>query len=136
MIVYVESNFLLELAYRQERSVSCGEMLRMARENAVRLVLPAFCVAEARATWRRRVSERQEFHSRFRYHLRGIARSERYRALNDQFEEISDALVSGTPCNRTPSSMSGLTAMGCKVIVNFDDAIAYLRNAFRTETQS
>lgn len=178
--------------------MSCREMQQLAQENAFRLVLPAFCVAEARATWRRRVAERQEFHSRFRYHLRGIARSERYRALNDQFEEISDALVSGGEDVRqgleaavsvaadvgevismtadiiklaygieliyslspqdalvlasvqshaeqhagpkcfvtqdvrdfaSEGVIRGLTAMGCKVIVNFDDAVAYIKNA-------
>jgi predicted nucleic acid-binding protein len=95
VIVYVETNFLLELAYLQEQLGSCEGILRLAREKSITLVLPAFCVAEARATWRRRVSERQEFHSKFRVHLRDITRSEPYRALKAQFQEILDALVSG-----------------------------------------
>jgi len=95
VIVYVETNFLLELAYLQERYGSCEEILRLARINAITLVMPAFCVAEARSTWRRRVSERQEFHRAFKVHLRTITRSEPYRALKDEFEEISEALASG-----------------------------------------
>ena len=41
MIVYVETNFLLELAYLQERCASCDEILRLANTGAINLVLPA-----------------------------------------------------------------------------------------------
>jgi predicted nucleic acid-binding protein len=205
VIVYVETNFLLELAYLQERYESCEEILRLAKENAITLVLPAFCAAEARSVWRRRVSDRQEFHQAFKVHLRTIARSEPYRALKDEFEEMSDALVSGgedvrhgleaavsvaadfgevisltahiinlayaieltyslspqdalvlasvqlhaeqhagpkcfvTQDVRDFSSqvvIRDLTAKGCKVIVNFDDALAHIKNALRLEGES
>jgi predicted nucleic acid-binding protein len=198
VIVYVETNFLLELAYLQERYGSCEEILRLARDNAITLVLPAFCVAEARSTWRRRVSDRQEFHRAFKVHLRTITRSEPYRALKDEFEEISEALASGgeevrrgleaavsvaadfeevismnadilnlayaieltyslspqdalvlasvqshadqhagPKCFVTQDVgdfskqvvIRDLTAVGCKVIVNFDDAVAYIKSA-------
>jgi len=205
VIVYVETNFLLELAYLQERSGSCAEILRLAEDRSISLVLPAFCAAEARATWRRRVSDRQEFHSQLREHVRGIVRSAPYRALKDQFEQLLDALVSGGQDVRhgleaavsvvadagEVISLNGniinlayaieliyslspqdalvlasvqshaehhagpkcfitqdvrdfsqqvvfrdLTAMGCKVIVNFDDAVAHIKNALGAKPES
>jgi hypothetical protein len=204
VIVYVETNFLLELAYLQERYRSCEEIVRLARENAITLVLPAFCAAEARGTWRRRVSDRQEFHQAFKVHLRTITRSEPYRALKDQFQEILDALASGgedvrqrleaavliasdtgeiismtEPVMRmaytielvsffspqdalvlasvlshaeeheglkcfvtqdvrdfaNPIVYRDLAARRCKVIVNFDDALAYIKNVLSLETE-
>jgi hypothetical protein len=203
VIVYVETNFLLELAYLQERCGSCEEILRLAKENAIALVLPAFCVAEARSTWRHRVSDRQEFHQAFKVHVRTITRSEPYRALKHQFQEILDALASGgedvrerleaavliasdagevipmtEPIMRMAYSIEldsflspqdalvlssvqshaeeheglkcfvtqdvrdfanpivyrDLAARQCKVLVNFDDALAYIKNVLSLET--
>jgi hypothetical protein len=205
VIVYVETNFLLELAYLQERCGSCEEILRLARENVITLVLPAFCVAEARSTWRRRVSDRQEFQRAFKVHLRTITRSEPYRELKDHFQQLLDALASGgedvrqrleaavllvsdvgeivpmtDPTMRTAYSIElvsflspqdalvlasvqshaekhegvkcfvtqdvrdfvdpviyrDLAARQCKVIVNFDDAVAHIKNVLRGKAES
>ena len=46
MIVYVESNFVLELAFLQEEYESCLELLHLAESQAMHLVLPAFSVGE------------------------------------------------------------------------------------------
>lgn len=95
MIVYVETNFLLELAYLQERCASCEEILDLARESAIVLLLPAFCAAEARATLHRRASERREFQESFQKHIREISRSEMFRGLDQQAKDIVAAFVSG-----------------------------------------
>ncbi|HEX8213826.1 MAG TPA: hypothetical protein VF584_26905 [Longimicrobium sp.] len=55
MIVYAESNFLLELAYLQEEHESCEEILALAESGRIRLLLPAFAVVEARMSGGRRV---------------------------------------------------------------------------------
>ena len=44
MIVYVESNFVLELAFLQEEYESCMELLRLAESRDIHLVLPAFSI--------------------------------------------------------------------------------------------
>ena len=95
MIVYVETNFLLELAYLQERWSRCEEILRLAKTGAIRLVVPAFCIAEARATSHRRASERQEFHVLLQKHIREISRSEPFRGLSEQSRDVVAALVAG-----------------------------------------
>ena len=40
MIVYVESNFILELAFDQDEASSCEDVLDLAEKGAISLVLP------------------------------------------------------------------------------------------------
>ena len=42
MNVYVESNFVLELAFLQEQSSSCEEILSLAEGGRIQLVLPGY----------------------------------------------------------------------------------------------
>jgi len=46
MIVYVESNFVLELAFLQEEYERCLELLRLAESQDIHLVLPAVSIGE------------------------------------------------------------------------------------------
>lgn len=101
MIVYVETNFLLELAYLQERRESCDEILRMAQTRQITLALPAFSAIEARVTWHRRALERRRLHSELEKHIREISRSEAFRSLNDQSKDVVAALVSGAEESRS-----------------------------------
>ena len=41
MIVYIESNFVLELAYLQEECESCENILALSEEDKIELVIPA-----------------------------------------------------------------------------------------------
>lgn len=95
MIVYVETNFLLELAYLQERCDSCQLILDFANAGKITLALPAFSAAEARFTSYRRASERREFQASLRKHLREISRSEPFRGLAERSSDVITALVAG-----------------------------------------
>ena len=95
MIVYVETNFLLELAYLQERCDSCQLILDFAKARTITLALPAFSAAEARATWHRRASERREFQASLQRHIREISRSEPFRGLSEQSRDVINAFVAG-----------------------------------------
>jgi len=46
MIVYVESNFVLELALLQKEQQSCEDILSLCEVGNVRLILPAMCLTE------------------------------------------------------------------------------------------
>ena len=46
MIVYVESNFVLELAFLQEQHESCNTIITLAESSQVELVIPAFSIVE------------------------------------------------------------------------------------------
>jgi predicted nucleic acid-binding protein len=96
LIVYVETNFLVELAYLQERYESCQEILDLSRSSQITVALPAFSVAEARATLTRRASERKSLKAELDKHLYQIARSESFRTLIDDSRHVVSALLEGT----------------------------------------
>lgn len=114
MIVYVETNFLLELAYLQEECESCAELLGLAKDGAISLVLPAFSLAEARLTWDRRSSERNALQNQLQPIIRQLARSEPYRTLPESSRELLSALrASGeTTRLRLEEAIATITSVG------------------------
>ncbi len=206
MIVYVETNFLLELAYQQESFESCEEILRLAKGGLISLVLPAFCITEAYLTWHRKNTERQKFHAQLQTYLSELSRSAPYRGLVDQYRDVMTALIAGSEESRVrlvdaiasiepdgstiPLTFEVIYMVGfhedayslspqdalvlasvkshselrggpqcfvskdrgfvkqkireelrserseCKVIFNFDDALAHIKNALRPEAES
>jgi hypothetical protein len=46
MIAFVESNFVLELAFSREEYRECQELLDLAEKQKIDLALPAFSVGE------------------------------------------------------------------------------------------
>ena len=59
MNVYVESNFVLELALLQEQSNSCEDILSLAESGGIRLVVPAYSLIEPFETLIRREKDRR-----------------------------------------------------------------------------
>lgn len=93
MIVYVESNFVLELAFLREEHVACANLLTLAESNAVQLVLPAFSVGEPYEAWVRRSRQRSELQNRLNAEIKELSRSEPYRDLSKEFHELTSILV-------------------------------------------
>jgi predicted nucleic acid-binding protein len=95
VIVYVETNFLLEIAFQQESYESCEEILRLASSGSISLVLPACSVAEAYLGWHGINRRRRKFHAELQNHLREMSRSASFRGLVDQYRDVLDALIAG-----------------------------------------
>jgi predicted nucleic acid-binding protein len=93
MIVYVESNFVLELAYLQEEHESCEEALRLAQEEKIKLVLPAYSVGEPYDSWVRRSKKRIELYRSLSQELNELSRSRPYVEMRGKFQEITESLV-------------------------------------------
>jgi hypothetical protein len=48
MIIYVETNFIIELAFAQEEHAECRALLDLTKaQRGIELALPTFCVGEA-----------------------------------------------------------------------------------------
>lgn len=95
MIVYVETNFLLEIAFQQESYESCEEILRLAGNGSISLVLPACCITESYLGWHGINSRRRKFQAELQNHLREMSRSAPYRGLVDQYATVLVTLVAG-----------------------------------------
>ena len=96
MNVYVESNFVLELALRQEQFASCESILSLCEERHARLVLPAYSLAEPYDTLKRREQERKRLKERLDAELGQIARTATYASRLDEFRGVSALLINVT----------------------------------------
>ena len=76
MIVYVESNFVLEIALKQEQSASAESIFNLAESNKIALAFPSFALSEPFATVMHRDRERIELHQSLTKTLRQLRRSE------------------------------------------------------------
>lgn len=75
MIVYVESNFVLEIAAMQEQHDACEEILKLGEEGTIHLVLPAFSVAEPYDVVQRRSTERKHLQDQLSKQLSQLSRT-------------------------------------------------------------
>ncbi|HEY4642461.1 MAG TPA: PIN domain-containing protein [Thermoanaerobaculia bacterium] len=119
MIVYVETNFLLELAFQQESYESCEEILRLANSASISLVLPACCVAEAYVGWYGITHRRRQFQEELQNHLREMSRSASHRGLVDRHRDVLEALVAGREesRNRLVAAIASIETDGATIPV-------------------
>ncbi len=93
MNVYVETNFILELAFVQEQHEACAKILELGRKRIAHLILPAFCIAESYERLIRRAGKRNQTASDLERELREISRSEPYVREVDALQSITGLLV-------------------------------------------
>ena len=61
MVVYVETNFILEMGYRQAENEFCEAIIELAENARITLAIPSFSVGESYETSYRREKERESF---------------------------------------------------------------------------
>ncbi|MGH2410991.1 MAG: hypothetical protein ACRDGS_11570, partial [Chloroflexota bacterium] len=93
MIVYVESNFILELAYAQEEYDACDGILALSEQRKLALAVPAFCLGEPYESWVRRSKDRQVLHDRFDREIKELSRSLPYSTISRESQEVSRILI-------------------------------------------
>ena len=87
MNVYVESNFVLELALVQEQSASCMEILRLGESGRIRLIIPGYCLTEPLDTILRRHKDRKRLRLELDAELQQLARTIPYQERLRGFRE-------------------------------------------------
>ena len=96
MIVYVETNFVLEIAFAQEQQGSCHDILSLAESRVIELAIPAFSVMESYETQTRRGRQRKELCSNPEQELGQLSRSEQYSQIVGRGSEVSSLLRQST----------------------------------------
>ena len=93
MIVYIESNFVLELALLQEEHQSCEAIVSLAESSTIDLAIPAFSLFEPYEVLRRRTVERAELHERLIQEMRQLERTESYAKTVEDLRDPASILV-------------------------------------------
>lgn len=93
MNVYVESNFILELAFQRDEEPDCQQLLRLATSGNITLVIPAFSIVEPYETIVRRAKQREETYNKLKQELGELARSKSYRESPQEFRDLTSLLL-------------------------------------------
>ena len=122
MIAYVETNFLLEVAYLREGHQACEAIIDLALSKSITLVLPSFCVTEARMAWQRQAKQRSEFHEKLTAQIRELSRSKPLADLQDKSRELTAALIKNSEEDRHRLDAVLQRVFQCAVIEPVSDA--------------
>lgn len=87
MNIYVETNFVLELAFEQEQSESCEQILKFAEIKKIKLIIPAYSLAEPHEKLNRQAKNRKKLQNDLNIELRQLSRSKTYM---NRLESIRD----------------------------------------------
>lgn len=93
MIVYVESNFVLELAFLRDDCVSCKELIGLAKEKSIELAIPAYSFAEPYDTLVRREKKRKQLHGTLTDELKELSRSEPFVESAEELGKMTSLLI-------------------------------------------
>ena len=117
MIVYIESNFVLELALLQEEHRSCDSIVSLADSLTIDLAIPAFSLFEPYEVWRRRTGERTELYERLTQEMGQLARTEPYaKTVEDLGDPASILVRSGNEDKRRLDLTLG-RILDCAVVI-------------------
>jgi predicted nucleic acid-binding protein len=93
MNIYVETNFILELVFVQEQHQSCEEIITLCEAGRAKLILPAFCIAEAYEALIRRANRRKQMANDLAGELRQLSRSAPYRGDTEALQSLVSLLT-------------------------------------------
>jgi len=93
MRVYVETNFILELALAQEQSESCKAILSHCRDADAELIVPGYSLVEPLETLTRRGRDRRRFKFDLERELTQLARSNRFAERARRLRDLAGLLT-------------------------------------------
>lgn len=139
MIVYVESNFVLELALGQEELTQAEEILRAAERGDTELALPQFCLSEPFSTLAARGRELRRLSRLLSEQLRQLGRSSPHQPIVATLQATPGALLSfeGSEIDLLGKTVERLLSVGQTIALDsgsFQRAIGY-RGTYSLSTQ-
>ena|ERR1051326_4672676 len=78
MMVYVETNFILELAFEQNQDQAVDEILKLAESAKINLAFPGFSISESLSKVTRQSRDREEFRKSLVKELQKLRESRSY----------------------------------------------------------
>lgn len=93
MIVFVETNFVFELAFARDEHAACERILRFAENQNLALCVPAFSLSEPNETLVRRANRRKTLSRELKAELNEMARSKLYQESSTQMQNLTKLLI-------------------------------------------
>ncbi len=133
MIVYVESNFVLEIAFEQEQALSANAILTLAESDKLKLAFPSFVMSEPFESVMRERRERNVLHDSLVKTLNKLQRSEPHRQIMLDLEPVISVLKDAhvRELDLLHSTFDRLLSTGECIDVNissFREALKYQKN--------
>jgi predicted nucleic acid-binding protein len=91
--IYVESNFVLELALLQEQHASCEDILRLCEAGNAQLIIPAYSLVEPYETLIRRHRQRKQMKTELDIELQQLACTATYAHRLEGFQNLTALLI-------------------------------------------
>lgn len=133
MIVVVESNFVLELAFRQGEIAAVERIIELASKAEIELAIPACALFEPFETLVRRERKRNETLDNFRTQMRELGRSAHFPDLNQTSEGFARVLAKSVETEADALDDAILHILDCAEIIPLSEQI--LRDSFRARVQ-
>ena len=96
MIVYVETNFILELAFEQDQHLAANRILELSEKGKIEIAFPGFSIGESLSKVTRQERDRNESYNSLIPKLEQLKRSALYRQivvdLNPVLALLQDAI--------------------------------------------
>lgn len=131
MKIFVESNFVLELALRQEQHPSCDRLLGLAESRSVELLVPAYALIEPYETLIRRGNERRRIQREVEAELRQLARTGHYADALKGFRSTTAILAESIDDELKRLDELHTRLLDCAVLLPFSETILRLAAACR-----
>jgi len=93
MDIYVESNFVLEVALLQEQHESCERIITLCEAGKTRLIVPSFSLVEPYETVIRNAQSRRKLSTALGLEIKQLSRSKPYKEQTDTLQEVTAFLV-------------------------------------------
>lgn len=92
--IYIESNFLLELALEQEEFASCHKILQLCQEKKIELILPAYSLVEPYEKLIRTTKNRKIIYENLEQELHQLKRTASYEnKIEKVINDIDNLLI-------------------------------------------
>lgn len=130
MIVYVETNFVLEISREQEQAVAAKKILALVEENKIVLAFPNFALSEPFSTIIRQRKDRQNLLRSLRETLGQLRRSETHQQTTNALEPVLHLLQAAIErdLDLLHSTVESLLKVGRSLemdVNSFQQAMAY-----------
>lgn len=117
MIVYVESNFILEVVLLQEEHESCERLIEWARAARIQLVIPAYSFVEPYETLRRRHGERARLAQSAREQLKLLRRSRSFATAAPDADSLERLFRESTSLEEERLEEVQANLLGCTTVI-------------------